>query len=562
MGGGNSKPTEAEKAQVLNEVTSNINTQISNLTKNISNTINQTMNSVTNTQIANNTADTYNSGGATNIFTSSGIIACTVNIDQQATINSQVQAALAITQDTKQLQDMAQTMKQNLDNKVRNGTELNNKITQTSALNNLKSNDKGIGDIVNSVLDAALALSNKNNGAIPSDSDVKSIINNQINMTISNTTINQTDIKNIMDNHFATNITFNNALDCKSVLNASNLVAIAGCTPDGYIQGNQKSVANGLTTCMYSAMKIDNLVNKLTSVASTDNTNTNDNTIKSTQDSTASSDTSNIKKTSDNTIKDLGGAIATAAQGLGSGISTAYEGVGSGVSTAVQGAGSGVSTAVQGVGTGAGNILNEAGGALAKNNPFTQFGSSIAILFFVFGLCCIGGFVFNQMNSKNNNESENGGEWDENGKGNNSKSSYGNKSGNERNHSYHDKRWPGNAQDSRWHGNKSGNERNHSYRDGSWPGDAEDSWWPGDAEDSRWPGDDSWPGDTEDSRGRGDNSSDSWGNGKRSWGGQLGGDKFIQGYNLYNKILKLLSFLDINLLLLIIFILLHIYFLM
>ena len=386
-GGGNNNPPAAKQI-ITNRVTNNINVQVTNNTQNITDTINSTINSVTTEMINSNESKTDASVSSSNILKSSQPIVIMgsgnkVNLNQKGNAAAQVTSAQQISTSNKMLQDLVTNIQSQIENKVNNKSDLKTTVTQTAALNNLKSDDKGIGDIVTGVMDSLTSLFASKNPP-RTDEDIDSIINSNISTSISNSTLNSTSVTNALENHFQAIIKNLTNFECKINVQASNLIDIAGIIAglhggsDNSINIDQFADATGLVSCMQSTMNVTELVNAMTfkNNLSAGSLTTSDN--KTDTSSTQKSTTDNTKKTSDNTIKDAGKAVADAAEGIGESIKSVEEG--------------------------AADIIEKAGDAAEKNNPFAIISKYIGVIIGLCCLCCVGGFIFTQIQSSNNNE--------------------------------------------------------------------------------------------------------------------------------------------------------------
>jgi ElaB/YqjD/DUF883 family membrane-anchored ribosome-binding protein len=300
-------------------------------------------------------------------------------INQQATASEILTAAQDVINNNDQLKKISDNVKQNLKDIVENDAELSTTVAQTSALQNLKDDKKGIGDMVNGLLDSLSSIFKE--GKSTSEADVKTMIKSSINTSISNSSINITEITNAIETHFSDNKLDSNTLDCKLNAVSSNVIDVdyINIGKKGSLNETQKADATGLVSCLQSALKTDKLINEIISVKTNDSSNKTNNKNKSSNSADQSTSNVNSQIHNDDIIKDAGNAVAGVVDSAGN-------------------AGS--------------KIIDTAGDALAKNNPFMQFGMYIAVGLFLCCFCSIGGYFFSQSSSSssqysNNNEDTN-----------------------------------------------------------------------------------------------------------------------------------------------------------
>ena len=399
MGNGNSNDKPANISKITTIVKNSIDAQISNYNKNITNTINTTVNSSTNSMINENAVSVSASNTASNNLKMVGIRLGgnnnKLNVNQTITAKSQMTAAVSITQDVSELKEISANIQTQLLNNIKNDNELKTNIASSGALTNLQKNEKGIGDIVNSVLDSATALFGKPNSPAPTNDEITSIAETSIKTSISNTNINETSTTTAITNHFDTNNKNLNNFDCKLNTNATNAMEIADLMAGG--SGNdftmtQTADVTGLCSCMSTNLNIQTMVTALANANLNSTTNTSSSKNTSGNEAVTKVDAGNSKTVSDNTLKDAGAAAKGLVEGVGKGVGTAAEGIGKGVGTAAESTGKGVGTAAEGVGKGAADTIKAAGDAVAANNPFMAFAKYFGI---VLGLCILGiGYSF------------------------------------------------------------------------------------------------------------------------------------------------------------------------
>jgi len=195
MGQNNSSSTTVKK-----EIENEISTAISNTTKNITNIVNTTTNNVSTEMAQSAAADIRVKSSGNNKAKIANLVArgSTVNIEQQAIVQSENDAIIKIVQSADSMQEMANKIAAGVNNAVQNDSAAAASMKQAAALNEATKNAGGPEALVDSIMGSVNKMVGALNvgGSTSDNSTNETKIKQKIKTDINNTTINENNIAN------------------------------------------------------------------------------------------------------------------------------------------------------------------------------------------------------------------------------------------------------------------------------------------------------------------------------------------------------------------------------
>jgi len=323
MGGSQSR--ESVKKTIETE----IQTEIVNETTNINNILAQTITTTT-MNVTNNVANSITQAvGGTNLITARGITAdganSVVDLDQSITMKTIQDAVMKIKQDSGAQSELANKLTQDIIAKTKNDSAMSASLQAASNLTSLSKDAGGIEKLVSDTMNMMSGMANAATGGKISK-DQETTIRNKMKASIKNVSINENNIKNIIENIVNTNITQNTTSTCQSNINPNNTIdaqdgAIAAKN-GGKITIRQSAAVDSLAKCIVDTANTTQISTAIISEGATGAVNDTQNTNKADTKGTADakvSDTNIQESGLTDVLNNLtpGGILKSAGSGLG-----------------------------------------------------------------------------------------------------------------------------------------------------------------------------------------------------------------------------------------------------
>ena len=286
-----------DSTKIKQEISNKINTEIVNITSNINKVLNDTSTSTVSnivnenvSQIKQSTAASANMKiGDINISGDSDI-----DISQKVDVEATTKAIINIISSTEQMSKMANQMAQDMANKLQNDSAMQAALTAASKLKESEKDAGGPEAMVNKVMESVSKMMSAGN---TSEKDIETSIRNEMNMKITNTTINENEIRNIVKNHVANNITKVNKQSCDIQVSGqlNQDIGNINASGRGKLKITQTVLIKAFNDCIITAMDTQKLTSDITGLQTTKTSSDTANTNK--QDGGMKADTEVTKET-------------------------------------------------------------------------------------------------------------------------------------------------------------------------------------------------------------------------------------------------------------------------
>ena len=286
-----------DSTKIKQEISNKINTEIVNITSNINKVLNDTSTSTVSnivnenvSQIKQSTAASANMKiGDINISGDSDI-----DISQKVDVEATTKAIITIISSTEQMSKMANQMAQDMANKLQNDSAMQAALTAASKLKESEKDAGGPEAMVNKVMESVSKMMSAGN---TSEKDIETSIRNEMNMKITNTTINENEIRNIVKNHVANNITKVNKQSCDIQVSGqlNQDIGNINASGRGKLKITQTVLIKAFNDCIITAMDTQKLTSDITGLQTTKTSSDTANTNK--QDGGMKADTEVTKET-------------------------------------------------------------------------------------------------------------------------------------------------------------------------------------------------------------------------------------------------------------------------
>lgn len=257
---GGKQSSEIIKPDIINA----IDTEITNLTKNVTKLLNETITKTTMSVVNTNSQQIEQTTAGGNIFTAGNLILknSTFDVNQSVSIKSVNTAIANMTQDASAMADLATKINSAVIDKVINDSTMQQSLQSLSNLQNAKSTAGGLNDMINNVTTMIGDVLK------PGDTMTTEKYGNITNQTIaklSNTTLNENNIKSIITNNITNSISQLNSGICKIQTTGFNEINYNNIELENstFKQGQVYNV-DALNNCVLGASQISKLVTDIT----------------------------------------------------------------------------------------------------------------------------------------------------------------------------------------------------------------------------------------------------------------------------------------------------------
>ncbi len=260
------------KKEIVTMIKNEVNVRIANHTQNINNIINETITNV-NSKMVNDTAVSLSmsSGGSAMISIAGGLKVgggSTFTIDQQVSITATNKAVATITNNIAKQAELATKLQNDITNKLSNSSQAQADLKAVNVLKNIETNEGGdalIGKGLDTLNNMVSSLTGKEE-----EESVRKNIENIINQSIENTTINSNTFKDIVQNNINTDIINKTLGECKIDTSANAIVTIGGSveiSEASTVAFKQIASVNAMNECILNAISGTDIVDKISKEA-------------------------------------------------------------------------------------------------------------------------------------------------------------------------------------------------------------------------------------------------------------------------------------------------------
>jgi hypothetical protein len=290
------------KDEIKVNITNSINLEIANLTQNITDIMTKTINDTTMSMI--NESATVISGGASAMNQITGDVwnftdSASLIINQEANVDALITATVNLVSDQSAMTELSNKLTQDLKAATTNDNALTAAMEAVNKIADAQKTAGGPEALVDSIMDG-LTDTMTQFSQKPS-SEQETTIRNMIDQKISNTTVNQNNISNTIENHMSTALKNVNSQTCdlkSSAINDLNVKEINMAKNTKVTVGQVATVKTALT-CVISSVNVAGLVGKVVNDMGTKTDNTTSNTNKAGGDVTAeNTNTKTVEKSS------------------------------------------------------------------------------------------------------------------------------------------------------------------------------------------------------------------------------------------------------------------------
>jgi hypothetical protein len=292
MGGKSSK--EVTSVEIQNE----IKTQITNLTKNVTDILNKTITNSAMEVVNKNAQDITVSTGGGNMFTAGDFNVSgkgsVFRLNQKVDLNVTNKAVANMTQDATAMANLASQINAGVMNKIQNDSTMQQAMNAASNLQKATSTAGGMNDMIANV---TKMMNDVLTPGTKMDKESQTKISNKVMASLSNTTINESTVKAIVENNIKNTISQLNSATCKINTAVSNTATVGNInvTDGGVGEILQAVNATALNECILGAVQKTDLSTQITSgnavSAGTDSSNKNALTQSQTTDTAISDKT-------------------------------------------------------------------------------------------------------------------------------------------------------------------------------------------------------------------------------------------------------------------------------
>lgn len=263
-----------------NDIIAELKIELVNQTTNLTNIINEQITNIT-SSVVNDTA-TYisqHTGGHNKIKFEDMTMGDTtaINLEQVVDIKVTNQAVIQILTNTQIKTDYSSKLSTQLQNSTTSNSTFNTAMKNVAGLTQATKSEEGFGTICGSVMDTIKSLNPLNN---PITTENIQKLQNNISQSISNITLNETTIKNLIHDTIETNVKNMNAAVCNMSTIGDNQINFKGVTLSGSGKISLKQVESitALNSCVQQIVNNSDFTNKLDKSIVTTVSNAVDNT--------------------------------------------------------------------------------------------------------------------------------------------------------------------------------------------------------------------------------------------------------------------------------------------
>lgn len=287
----------SESQDTLKEsITTSINNEINNLTNNITRIMTKTVNDTTMTMINKSATMMSATTGGTNTVTGDEYTATgagsVIDLNQSLNVEAVVKASIDLISDNTAMAKLGTQLANDLKSSTVNDNALSSAMQAVNAIIDAQERAGGpealVSDVMKSITDMGTQFSNQG------DSEKETSISNIIKSKISNTTINQNDINNVVENKINQGIENIKNQTCELKTNADNLINVARMTAaqGGTISINQSAEVKAALDCVLKAIDLNGITTEILNTMQTSAANEAENKNKA--DSSLSADTQKV----------------------------------------------------------------------------------------------------------------------------------------------------------------------------------------------------------------------------------------------------------------------------